>query len=170
MQNLKVEYFGIGYFELKTQTNRAGWNAPTNAGKEYDLRYHSSKKNWKEDNDFNEKKPYKSEFYFYLYLNFGKHVERPIIFWKGIYKAEWCIKKIKAMCTNPGMALMLSKDPKQIKAVRELSAYKVKFFGNTEIPIRELNVDEFNEHFRFAVPKDENFCMLFRRSLLNQTR
>lgn len=62
---------------------------------------------------------------------------------------------------------MLSKDESQIKAVRELSAYKVKFFGNDVIPMKELDVDEFNKHYRFSKHNSPNFCLLFGNSHKN---
>lgn len=94
MQDLQVEYFGLVYYEMKYQPARNTWGTLYSAGSEY-IQYYGHDNDAKEY--FDPKQPYKTKYHFFLALKFNSRIEKPVIFWRGQYQAEWCIKKIKSM-------------------------------------------------------------------------
>jgi len=163
MQNLNIKFFGLGIFKYKTQKGSDGFPV-INYKDKWERQYPEDYKN---DEPFDETKPYTTEHHLFLYLDFGKKMTTNIVFWKGVYKAKWAMKRIETICTNAGQALMVFNDKKQIKAVRELSQFKVDFFGAEDIPIRNLSAAEYENYFSEVNPRSDNFCKMFKNSNLN---
>jgi len=148
----EVEFFGLGYHTIigqkiigcKRQKTPFGWRDVASQIKEIKKRR------------------------YYLYLQLSKQITKPIIFWTGDYKAKWAMDRIEQIRTNPAKALVLMRDPKQIKAIRELANYKVKFFGNADIPIKALTEEEIDRFSAQHWNDRPALCYMFEDSWRNK--
>jgi len=87
----------------------------------------------------------------YFVLDLGRNTKSPILFWSKKYANQDPVRKLIAICENPGLALMnqrsLNTQGKLSIAEKMVTTLKMKF-GNEPIPIKYLTKDEWLNRYR----------------------
>ena len=93
------------------------------------------------------------KFYCYFVLDFGKKTKAPQLYWSMYYSTKDTVRKLKEICVNPGLAIMHHDkvrltNQRITNAEKMVVELKMKLFGSTDIPFKNLTSDEWENRYK----------------------